>query len=82
MHPPKTSESWNSLKNDLTFTEEEVGKVVEFINVMSTKAVFNGMTLPDMGRVHSLYVNMIQHVKICEAHIMELKAVVQQPKAK
>jgi len=73
----KTSESSNS-PNQLTFTESEVGLVVDFVNFVATKAVFNDMTLKDIGVAHKLYTNMVKHCKVCEDHIMELKAVYQR----
>ena len=48
------------------------------MNFVATKAVFNDMTLKDIGVAHKLYTNMVKHCKVCEDHIMELKAVYQR----
>ena len=75
----KTSESSNSPKPSLSFKEEEVSQVVDFLNVVAKQARFSNLTIEDMARVTKLYKNMVNHAKVCEAHIMELKQVIEKP---
>lgn len=76
----KTSESSSCHNPQLTFTEDEVSRVVDFVNLIANKATFNNMSVKDIMNSAKLYANMIQHCKVCEAHIMELKAVMEKTK--
>lgn len=56
----------------LTFTEEEVKMVTEYVNFTFTNAKFDNMTSKQAMRYGQLLSNMHKHVQVCEAHIMEL----------
>ena len=53
--------------------------MVDFLNVVAKQARFSNLTIEDMARVTKLYKNMVNHAKVCEAHIMELKQVIEKP---
>ena len=49
---------------------------VDSLDHVNDSAVYG--TLKDIGVAHKLYTNMVKHCKVCEDHIMELKAVYQR----
>lgn len=60
----------------ITFTEDDVKKIVDFINFVYSKMGFcDGVTTRDAIEFNRLYRGACEHAKTCENHIMELKAV-------
>lgn len=64
----------------LTFTEQEHSDLVEFLNMMN-KAKFE-LDLREAHKTANLHVKCVNLCKKIEAHIMEVKRVVQKPKDK
>jgi len=71
---PKKSPLKNTPRNSpaLTFTEAEVQAVADFVNFIYQNATFDNMTSKGAQQYSAWLANIHQHVKVCEAHIMEL----------
>lgn len=64
-----------------TFTETDVKKIVDFLNFVYQKMGFvDGVSARDSIEFNRLYRGACEHVKTCEDHIMELKAVIEKGK--
>lgn len=61
----------------ITFTEDDVKKIVAFINYVHTNMGWpEGVSAKEIAEYQRIYKGAVEHVKVCENHIMELKAVI------
>jgi len=65
--------------DQMTFTEQEVKDLTEFANLIIQKARFD-MNPKEIFEFAEKYKKFVAHIKKCEDHIMELKAVTEKPK--
>lgn len=61
----------------IIFSEQEVLKLVDFINYMYTNAKHN-LDMKEAGRVREMYNDMHAHVKKVEGYILEHKRTTQK----
>lgn len=67
------------MDDQLTFKEQEVKELIEFLNFIIERAKFD-VSPKDMFKFAELYKKAIAHIKKCEGYIMELKDVKEKPK--
>ena len=65
--------------SEISFTEEEVKKIVDFVNFVFKNARWD-LNSKDVFEFSKLYNGVISHIKKCESHIMELKKVIEPVK--
>jgi len=59
----------------LTFTEKEVSQVAEFVNFVYSHASWSFKDTVTANKLHHHLVNLSNHIKKCEDHIFEVKAI-------